>query len=199
MSRARAELVQPHHASDRAPILPGCWVVIADHDFTHPVQLGVVADGPRYGHMDGHAIGAVWTLADGHERSELDLTALDVDSVLNDAVHLLVDVRRCRAVPDVELLRVHRVACLARGALAAGWPDITIRSVLEAMVEIDWEISQSQDAVRDFMRRKLPNLVRSLYEAGALALARSPDWMPGDRFPCDPHPRWPGDQAKGKL
>lgn len=188
MSRLRAEIT--HRDSARPPIMPGSWVVVADVDFSRPVELAIVADGPEYTHASGHALGEVWTLEDGSKRSGEDLTALDVPGVLVDATALLRTIRLGGRADDVETLRVHRVACLARRALGSG---VGHRDLLTAIVEVDQAIGDMEMAVRDMIRVRLPNLARSLYDAGALALARSPGWgspgEPGD--PMDPHPRWP--------
>lgn len=176
-----------------APVFVGSWVIAADRDLAQPVQISIVVDGPDYDHMDGHALGEVWTLHDGTKRHWSELMVVDMAELLEVAAAILAAVRGLRPVDEDDRLRVHRAACLARRVVRAT-PEMF--GPLVALVAYDDAIAEYEAAVREAIRVRLPNLARSLYLAGALALARSPAWVPAD--PTAPHPRWPEIPA-GKV
>lgn len=176
-SRLRAELArQPH--DERTPIAIGDWVVVADRDYVRPLELGIVASGPEYTHLDDHAIDDVWTLRDGAMRSGQDLTPFDFAAVLEDSARLLADLRLCRRVDEIEMLRVHRFACLARRmAVLPLWSrSVVDHDQLSALILVDAAIAAAEEISGDLIRRQLPNLCHALYLAGALAAARVDNW-----------------------
>lgn len=174
-----------------APVLVGSWVIYADPSLANNPEISLVIDGPDYDHLDGHCLGEVWTLHDGTKRHFTSLTVVDMADLLEVAAATLAHVRRLRPVDEGDILRVHRAACLARSVRNA--PD-EMTGPLVALIATDDAIAEYEIAVRDAIHVRLPNLARSLYWAGALALARSPDWVPGD--PLAPHPRWPEIPAR---
>lgn len=182
-SRRYADLV--HRAEDgrRDPITVGCWAVVADQSCERPLALALVKDGPSYLHQDGHAIDAVWLLHDNSWRSHLDLTRLDLASVLEEATALLAGIRRGRnpAESDELILRTHRAACLARQSLPAVAGEEA--GTLSSLVALDDAIAASEQAWREMVRTRLPNLARALHDAGACELARRGDWEPGEGRP----------------
>jgi len=188
----RAELVHPVDGEKRDPITIGCWVVVADVNYTSPLELARAIDGPEYVHQDGHAIGEVWTLHDGRKRHRGDLTALDLVGVLEEGATLLADVRCGRYSTrgdQTGILRVHRAACLARRLLDLGGMRTSPEEhdQLEALVHLDQEIAGAEAALRDLVVRMLPNLARSLWVVGACEAARAPGWQPGDPTFPNPH------------
>lgn len=187
--RPRGYLELVHHASDgRRPTLkPGCWAVVSDPSLERPLALGLVSAGPHYQHEDGHAIAAFWQLHDGSWRSTSSLTRLDLAGVLEDATAALAAIRRGQN-PETRgdaVLRTHRAACLARRALPQIAGDAAAQ--LEALIALDVALADLEQAWRDMVRTRLPNLARALAAAAACELARLPGWTPGEGRP---HPAW---------
>ena len=183
--RRRADLVHRAEHGERQPIVVGAWVVVADQMLDSPLALAQVTDGPDFIHQDGHAIDEVWTLHTGAMAHRADLTVLDVAAVLEDGARVLASIcgGRLRECDDVEILRVHRTACLARKAIDTVTDQ---RDVLESVIAIDLAISDAEKMWREFIRVRLPNLLRALSTAGMLELARAPDWTPN--ISSVPHP-----------
>lgn len=187
MTRKRPDLVHVPGISARPPILPG-WAIASDDHLLRKPEIVLVREGPEYTHLNGHALGEIWTLHDGSRRPGAELTPLDLADVLEQAVGLLRDVRLCRRFQDADILRVHRASCLAQSSPRAGMTDHE-EAALDALVALDWAIAEVEAARAECFRSRLPNLVKSLHWAGVLALAGSePAWVPGD--PYHPHPRW---------
>ncbi len=194
MSRGLARKRAPEPAQ-RVPVLPGCWVLTSDPELAEPAELALVVDGPFYEHAAGHALGEIWGLSDGSRRHHTELVVVDLGEVRRAAADALTALAVLRTVDEAEILLVHRAACLARRVLARGdraaapWLD-----ELRALVSADEEISALEIAGRDAICCRLPNLAAGLYWAGALALAGSPGWVPGE--PSNPHPRAPEIPAR---
>jgi hypothetical protein len=157
-------------------------VVSTDEELTGyaGISLAKVVDGPNYTHVDGHCVQAVWRLHDGREIPQLRLTAVGISELLESATDALRWLRNGvhpdRILP--EMLRAHRAGSLARRTLEAdGDPGISRlseddRCALRAMVSVSGAISELEISWREMVRSRLPNLVRSLYLAGALEISR---------------------------
>lgn len=162
-------------------------MVISNTDLESHLDIAVVVDGPEFAHVDGHAIGEVWTTHDGVKRSRESLTPLDVGDVIADGACVLAEIRGGRMSADREsrILRVHRAACLARRPISGLDRDSTDQ--LASLVALDEAITEMEVAWRDLVGRRLPNLAKSLASVGLLLVGREPSWEPGR--PDRPHPR----------
>lgn len=202
------DLVQQLDGQRRAPVVPGSWVVVAAEDLAGGagISLAKVVGGPSYTHAEGVAIQAVWLLHDGREIPQLRLTAVELSELLDSATDTLRWLRN-GVHPDrimAEILRAHRSAALARRtldetvrhpatAVEAGrriWLEEDDLARLRALVSVSRAIAELDDAWREMVRSRLPNLVRSLYLAGALEISRRSGgsfvgWEPGLG---EPHP-----------
>lgn len=192
--RRYADLVQQIDGKRRDPVVPGSWVVVPEGELASSpgISLALVVSGPSYQHADGVAIQAVWRLHDGREVPQLRLTAVDMAELLESATDALRWLRNGvhpdRILP--EMLRAHRAGSLARRALGQGGdlmrdpgishgrdPGISRlgeddRLTLQSLVEVSAAIADLEQAWREMVRSRLPNLVRSLWLAGALEISR---------------------------
>lgn len=191
--RRHSELIQDQCAETREPLCAGCWVIVAHPDLDRPLALGLVGDGPTYGHFDGHAIGEVWSLTDGSRHPVGALTRVDLVEVIRDGISVAADIRTAGQSKehDITALRVHRAACLARvtlgrGPTASNIPDEQWGDLVNLILTDD-EVARAEDAWRDFARVSLPRLLCNLRDAGALWLASQPGWKPGAGIP---HQQW---------
>lgn len=176
-------LVQNLDGKRRTPVIPGSWVVVtADEDLAGApgITLAKAVEGPSYTHVDGHCVQAVWRLHDGREIPQLRLTAVEISELLESATDALRWLRN-GVHPDripAEMLRAHRAGSLARRALEAdGDPGISRlteddRCALRAMSAVSGAIAELEISWREMVRSRLPNLVRSLWLAGALEISR---------------------------
>ncbi len=185
--RRYADLIHELDEKRRDPVIPGSWVVVAaEEDLAggFGISLAKAVEGPSYTHVDGHCVQAVWRLHDGREIPQLRLTAVEISELLESATDALRWLRNGvhpdRILP--EMLRAHRAGSLARRALEAdgdpgrdpgiAWLTEDDRCALRAMVSISGAIAELEIAWREMVRSRLPNLVRSLWLAGALEISR---------------------------
>lgn len=198
--RKHSDLIQEIGVEARESLSPGCWVVVASPELDRPLALGLVASGPAYSHVDGHALDEVWELTDHSTHAVGLLTRIDLDEVVGSGAALAHVVRASGPCPDsdLEALRVHRAACLARDLLARGQARTGVPSLawstLVALIETDDRVAGAEIAWRDFRRVSLPMLLKNLHDVGALWLASQPGWSPGDA--TSPHPRWRRSERK---
>ncbi len=177
------DLIQQIDGQRRAPVVPGSWVAVAPEDLSagSGISLAKVVRGPNYTHAEGVAIQALWFLHDGREIPELRLTAVDLAELIDHAADVLRWLRN-GVHPDrlaAEMLRAHRAAALARRALgdqprheSAVELDPADIHKLRKLLQLSGVISELEIAWREMVRSRLPNLVRSLYLAGALEISR---------------------------
>lgn len=191
--RHYADLVQQIDGKRRDPVVPGSWVVVPDGELASSpgISLALVVSGPSYQHADGVAIQAVWRLHDGRDVPQLRLTAVNLAELLESATDVLRWLRNGvhPARIQSEMVRAHRAASLAwrtyqvafgfeaspggadaaRNAVQLDAEDL---HVLRSMVSTSAVIADLESAWYEMLRSRLPNLVRSLYWAGALEISR---------------------------
>jgi len=186
--RRYAELVHRIEDGKPAPLEVGCWVVVSDKDHAIPLTLAQLIAGPHHQKQADETIAIYWQLHDGTWRPAHELTRLDLAGVLSEAAETLAAIRSGGNPEEreVTILRVHRAACLARRAQpTVTAPEAAAR--LAELVTLDVALADHEQAWRDMMRTRLPNLARALAAAGALELARQPSWTPGEGRQ---HPGW---------
>ena len=182
------ELFQPMDETDREPLEPGCWVVVAPSKDWGCLSLGIVSSGPDYNQIRGQAFGEVWTLTDGTRHPVGMLTRIDLVEIIRDAASATAAILATGRDPNCNHIRVVRAAILARHLLSRGPTKAGVCvpneqwGQLVSLILADDELLLAAKAWGAFVR-SLPVLVKNLANAGAMWASRDPNWTPGEGVP----------------